>query len=82
MSWLSNLKTSFALASFRMMKNRAQEVVEAFPSYAFNRNTTEVLVLEVSAALAAVFWAGVVLGIPIGVALLGVVAWAGYLLFA
>jgi hypothetical protein len=72
MSWMSNLKTDFALASFRLMKDRAREVVEGFPSYAFNRDMTEVLVLEVTVALAAVFWAGIVLGVMLGVIMTGV----------
>lgn len=76
MSWWGNLKTSFALASFRLMKNRAQEVVEAFPSYAFNRNHTETLAKEVVVGLAAAFWAGVVLGVTAGVIVIGII-WIG-----
>jgi len=78
MSWLSNLKTGFALWSFRMMRDRARVAVEAFPSYAINRVHTEVLVKEVTVALAAVFWAGVFIGVPVGAAVISVVALVGY----
>lgn len=73
MSWLTNLRTSFALWSFRIMKERAEEVVEAFPSYAVNRDQSEVLIKEVVVGLAAVFWAGGVLGLVVGGIVMGVV---------
>jgi hypothetical protein len=82
MSWLSNLKTSFALASFRLMKGRAIEVVEAFPSYAINRNHADILAKVVEVALAAVFWAGAVLGATAGIAVMAVIWTITYLLFA
>lgn len=79
MSRLNNIKTGFALLSFRLMNTRAWEVVEGFPSYAINRNKTEALVKDVAVALAAAFWAGVIFGLPVGAMAIGVlwviVAW-------
>lgn len=53
--------------TFRTMTKQARETVEAFPSYAINRNQMDVLVKEVTVALAAAFWAGTVAGIITGI---------------
>jgi hypothetical protein len=78
---MGKLKNAFALWSFRLMDKRAQEVVEAFPSYAFNRNYTDILAKNLVVALAANFWAGMILGVPIGGTLATLVIWLVIFLF-